>query len=143
MKTLGKNYPKLKVQSCATQYFPLECNIVTYEYSVSSLIYPSMIVYYNWCIDMPSTCDSSLSYDDFRTRYIVINVYYSSLTYTQMLEMPTMTFAGLLASIGGSMSFIVGISCFTIFEIVELSVLFMHALCKSYSNKVQDEGIRA
>ena len=87
---------------------------------------------------MPSTCDSSLSYDDFRTRYIVINVYYSSLTYTQMIETPAMSFAGLLASIGGSMGLIVGMSCFTIVEIVELVCLLVYAVSKSDSNKVDD-----
>ena len=79
---------------------------------------------------MPDTCDQNLTYDEFRTRFITINVYYSSLTYTKINVKPTMTFTDLLAAIGGSMSLIVGISCFTVFEIGELFVLFICELCK-------------
>ena len=129
-KCFSNIFYKNEIESCATKYCPLECSFVIYDFSVSSLIYPNTEIFSNWCTDMPTTCDPSLTYDQFRTRFITINVYYSSLTFTKINVTPTMTFTGLLAAIGGSMSLIVGISCFTVFEIGELFVLFICELCK-------------
>ena len=42
-----------------------------------------------------------------------------------------MTLTDLLASIGGSLSLIVGLSCFTLFEIGELVCLLVHALLRT------------
>ncbi len=48
-----------------------------------------------------------------------------------------MTFAGLLANLGGSLGLIVSVSVFTVFEIVELFFLIMHVLFSKWTNTLQ------
>ncbi len=63
-----------------------------------------------------------------RSYFVSFNVFYPSLSYTSFKTEPAMTFAGLLANLGGSLGLIVSVSVFTLFEIVELFFLIMHVL---------------
>jgi hypothetical protein len=51
---------------------------------------------------------------------VSINIYYDSLSYTQTTESPKMNLVSLLASIGGNLSLLLGISLFSLFEAIEL-----------------------
>jgi len=127
-----KEFFRNDLTSCQTNLCPLECNTMKYDYAVSSLIFPSVAAYYYNCEDNPGNAYvCSLSYEEYRIRKIKFTVYYSSLTYTHIAETPTMTITDLLASIGGSLSLIVGLSCFTLFEIGELVCLLVHALLRT------------
>ena len=81
---------------------------------------------------------SLVSYEDWRTQYIGVEVFYPQLAFTLIKVTPAMTLPNLIAGIGGSMGLIVGVSFFTILEIGELFVLLLNALLSNQvnSNKV-------
>ena len=123
---------------CATTSCPLECETVQYDLTVSSLINPTINVY-RWCIAYNCTSDAqdpSFTFDEFRMRFVRVSVFYSGLEYTQLDVVPAMTLLNLVANIGGSMSLIVGLSFFTVFEMVELFVLMAHS-CLSKNVKTK------
>ena len=51
--------------------------------------------------------------------FIVLSIFYDSLSYTQITESPQMDFIALLGSIGGNLGLFLGVSVFSFFEIVE------------------------
>ena len=69
-----------------------------------------------------------ISFEEFRRYFVSFNVFYPSLSYTSFKTEPAMTFAGLLANLGGSLGLIVSMSVFTVFEVMELFFLIMHVL---------------
>jgi hypothetical protein len=111
---------QVDVVKCATEYCPLECNSIEYDLTVSSTISPTLNDYNSLDIS------SIMSYEEYRTQFVNIVVYYSQLEYTLIEETPATTLASLIANLGGTMSLIVSVSFFTIFEIGELIFLLLH-----------------
>jgi len=126
--------------ACASSSCPLECQSVEYDLYVSSLTYPSTALYYGECnpYHWIPECISNphMSYDDYRTLYVKFDVYYSTLAYSEVSVVPAMTIFDLIGNIGGSMSLIVSISFFTLFEIIELLILMMHAVFCKKTNRI-------
>ena len=113
---------EIDVIKCASESCPLECETIQYDLTVSSLIKPTINDYNA----LPRKV-SSLSYEEWRTKSVKINVFYSQLEYTLIEETPAMTFASLVASIGGKMDLLVSVSFFTLLEVIELFFLLLHA----------------
>ncbi len=65
---------------------------------------------------------TNLTAEKARKSFTIINAYYDSLTYTQMTESPQMDIIALLASIGGNLGLFLGVS---VFSLCELIVVFM------------------
>ena len=65
---------------------------------------------------------TSLSAEKARKSFTMLNIYYDSLTYTEMTESPQMDIIALLASIGGNLGLFLGVS---VFSLCELIVVFM------------------
>ena len=53
-------------------------------------------------------------------KIVSFNIYYDSLSYVQTTESPKMNLVSLLASIGGNLSLLLGVSLFSLFEVIEL-----------------------
>ena len=53
---------------------------------------------------------------------VTVKLYYGSLSYTLTSESPQMDLVSLLASIGGNLSLFLGVSAFSLFEIVEVLI---------------------
>ena len=121
----SKEYSQVDPVKCASEYCPLECHSIQYDLSVSSLISPTFEEYNS--LNLSST----ISYDEWRTQIININVYYSQLEYTLIKETPAMNLANLIANLGGTMSLIVSLSFFTLVEIGELFSLIFYVLIRS------------
>jgi hypothetical protein len=64
--------------------------------------------------------------DDDRARESVtrVNIFYESLSYTVSTETPQMDFVSLLANIGGNLGLFLGVSLFSICELVEVAFEF-------------------
>ena len=125
---------------CESRSCPLECNTVEYDLQVSSLIDPSTDKYYGECNPyhyIPECyADTSMTYDDYRTLYVTFNVYYPSLKYTLIDVTPAMSIFSLLSNIGGSMSLIVSVSFFTLFEMAELFFLMVYVLAFNKNSQI-------
>ena len=102
---------------------PLECNSTRIKYYVSSFQLISD-VYVNYINQTPSLRN------DFVTRPIVpdvvknsiaiVNVFYGSLSYTESTETPKMDVIALFGAIGGNIGLFLGVSLFTIGELITL-----------------------
>ena len=51
-----------------------------------------------------------------------VNIFYESLSYMESTESPKMNIVSLLASMGGNLSLFLGVSVFTLAEIVEVVI---------------------
>lgn len=68
-----------------------------------------------------------------RESFVKLNIYYDSLSYTETTEAPQMDIISLLASIGGNLSLFLGLSVFSLFELIE--VLLMIVYFKFYKKR--------
>jgi hypothetical protein len=107
---------------------PLECNQTFYKASVSSSRLIRKNSYISYLNQHPNvlpdfinkTIDSSLA----RESIASVNVYYESLGYKESTESlySEMDLVSLFASIGGSLSLFLGVSVFSICEIIEVAL---------------------
>jgi len=63
---------------------------------------------------------TSLTDEKARRSFAILNVYYDSLTYTELTESPQMDIIALLASIGGNLGLFLGVSIFSLFEVIQV-----------------------
>jgi hypothetical protein len=68
-----------------------------------------------------------MSYEEYRTQFVGIVVYYPQLEYTLIEETPATILTNLIANLGGTMSLIVSVSFFTLLEL-EIFVLLFHVI---------------
>ena len=74
-----------------------------------------------------------------------VNVFYSSLSYTSTTETPQVNFVSLLASIGGNLGLFLGVSVFSLCEIVEvvIEIYFILKAKKHVSQATASNDINA
>jgi hypothetical protein len=135
---------------CATNSCPLECESIEYDLSLSSLVNPSFLSWYEtgMCNFYKDLCYSYIDYygngaeiwdtnwENYKNHFVKFNVFYKSLSYTEIDTSPATTVSTLVANLGGTMSLIVSVSAFTIAEIVEFIFLMIYALIFKKSTKV-------
>jgi len=122
-------------EKCSSEC-PLECNSVTYHYSLSSLSFPSQSFYNKFYSD-PIYINVTMKYginistlESFQKYYLMLNVFYPYLEYTQITETAKFTWIDLLSQIGGSLGMFLGFSIFHLIEIVEILWIFFCILLK-------------
>ena len=91
------------LEDCAKKQCPLECDSVRYDFTVTSL----------------ANGEGS---------FAQVWVFYQSLEYTLMTEVPKMAFVDLLAQIGGNLGIFVSLSAFTFVEIIQVFFLIFSIL---------------
>ena len=133
-----KKFSLFNPVECETQSCPLECYSVNYDTSISSLRMDSIDNYYAYHNYNDPTL---LEYETWKMKFLTIYVYYSRVEYTLIEVTPSMNFPNLLANIGGSMSLIVSVSAFTLFEFIELVALLVHAFFTSATQSNKDCSI--
>ena len=110
---------------------PLECNQTLYKTSISScqLIgnqYKSYIL--NNSNLLSDYINRTIDANTARESFVKVNLFYSSLSYTSTNETPQMDLVSLLASIGGSLGLFLGVSVFSLCEIVEVMIEIIYIL---------------
>ena len=115
---------KYSRQECVRTSCPLECDSVHYDLSVTSLAYPSLQLYESQNDELKR----NQTYESFKASLIQFNVFYPSLEYTIIKESPKLTALDLFGQIGGTLNIFVSLSIFTLFEMLEVVVLVLHAL---------------
>ena len=122
----------LEYELCTPQC-PLECNQTLYETSISfsQLIGSKYVPFINDNPNLNSdfenrTIDAATSKESF----VYVNIFYSSLSYTLTTETPQMNIVSLLASIGGNLGLFMGVSVFSLCEIVEAFIKIYYFLKK-------------
>jgi hypothetical protein len=107
---------------------PLECNQNLYKKSISF----NQLNVNSWYYDFYSKIENNpnlmsdfverkLTLYDIQESFVNVNIFYDSLSYTESIESPRMDFFSLLASIGGNLSLFLGVSFFSLFEIIQVT----------------------
>ena len=102
---------------------PLECKKTLYKTTLSSsqLIANS---YVSKIKNNPKLASDfyyrNIDTNSVKEGIVNLNIFYESLSYTQSIELPRMDFVSLLASIGGNLSLFLGVSFFSLFEVIQL-----------------------
>jgi hypothetical protein len=117
---------------------PLECESVTYDYSVSTLDFPSREFYETSINDrtfykiLSNTFGTNVTYDLYKENFLSLNVFLSSNKYTQIIEIPKISTIDLISGIGGSIGIFLGFSIFSLIEVLELlfQVIFISVFKK-------------
>jgi hypothetical protein len=97
---------------------PLECDTITYDWSMSTLDYPSTNLFNT--IRNNSKFYSNYSFTEYKESHLVLNVYYPSVEQLEIIEIPKTSFAELLANLGGVLGIFLGFSIFSVVEFFEL-----------------------
>ena len=131
---LTKKISEFDVNDCIKNSCPLECDSISYDLSLSSLVSPSEAFYRTLLVNTPKTLfDSynlSVTYETYLSKSVYFYVYYPSLQYTLINETPKMSIFDLLTQIGGSLGMFVSFSIFSLFEMIEIFALLVYCLIK-------------
>lgn len=103
----SKFYNSKSATECTLQC-PTECNTINFVQSIALARYPS-----KWLISQSG--ESRIDPAD----RLIVNIYFSQMSYTLIEETPAMTVDQLLALIGGSLGLFLGVSFLTLVEAVE------------------------
>jgi hypothetical protein len=113
-------YTKDNMNKKCTMHCPLECDEITYDYTLSSSDYPTEHVYDILKGDIHVSRVSNLTYSKFKERSLMVNIFYSQLNYLAITQVKKFQFMDLLASIGGLLGFFVGMSLLSFIELAEI-----------------------
>ena len=104
---------------------PLECNSTEYKVLLSSN-YIAGIRYANYITQNPNLLDdfdsSEIDSERARQSFVTLNIFYDSLSYELSTESPQIDLVSLLASIGGNLSLFLGVSVFSLCELIEVFI---------------------
>jgi len=132
----------LNINECVSKYCPLECQSYEYELSLSSATNPTL----NYFLNLPQNYkdiyasilelnNQSFTYDVFKSIYISMNIYYSSLDVEQVSETPKVVLSDLFVQIGASLGIFISFSVFTFFEFVEILFRIVYLLVSERKHK--------
>ena len=115
------NFRDEELTECYKQC-PLECDSTTYDSQLSSLDYPSRMVYMRLRALNESRMGNT-SFEEAKESLISLKVYYSFTQYTEIREVPKTLVFDLISQIGGSLGMLLGFSIFHLIELIEVVVL--------------------
>jgi hypothetical protein len=104
------------------EYCPLECDEIIYEYTLSSADYPTEYAYQILKKDHHFSRYKNLTYEMFKQRSLMVNIYYSKLGYLSVSQVKKVEFMDLLATIGGLLGFFIGMSLLSFIEFFEIAI---------------------
>lgn len=112
---------------------PLECNKTNFYTSMSSSnSYPTR--FYESYLLANSPIKELYNKSDFsqplRYNILKLNIYFDSLSYTKIVQVPAINVFTLISNIGGSVGLVLGLNVFTLFEFIELSVTILLLVLK-------------
>ena len=117
----------------------LECNQTRFLTTISDLELDGS-TFVNYIKEHPKLAadfvTTPLNADTAKKSVLQLNVFYSSLTFTQSEEIPKMDMVTLLGSIGGVLGLFMGVSVFSICEMLEIVIESGLILSKKRRKKV-------
>ena len=126
--TLQFNH-EFNINKICGQYCPLECDSVEYEITTTVSQYPNVphamsllgeTTALNKIIQSKYPPDYNITYEDLRNSMIAFNVFYKSLQYTSITEIPKTQRIDLVANIGGLLGLFIGVSFLSFGELIEI-----------------------
>ena len=118
---------------------PLECDQILYRTSLSSLLLNGYN-YINYIQSNPNLASDfinrTLDLTSARESFVQVNVFYQSLSYTLTTESPQMDGVTLFGSIGGNLGLFLGVSVFSLCELIEVTFQ-VYFILKQRKNNVK------
>ncbi|RMZ98095.1 amiloride-sensitive sodium channel subunit beta, partial [Brachionus plicatilis] len=119
---------------------PLECDSVSYSFIKSESRYPSASyakeISKNDALKHLFNNRSNVSLEEYRENILAINIYYEFLKETEITESASISWDGLVGSIGGTLGLFMGISILSIVEFIDLFIQIIYKSLKINENKV-------
>ena len=114
---------------------PVECNHVTYDFTLSSIDYPSEQFFYTLKNESGKKY-ADTSFEAYRQTHLSLSIFYAHLEYIEISEIPKITLIDSISSLGGSLGIFLGLSIFSFIEIFEIlfQIVFAYVLQKKNSN---------
>jgi len=138
----GDNFNGTFINENCISSCPLECNQNIYDTSTSS----SILNGYSYIYDILTRPNLSkdfinrtLDASSAEKSFVQLNIFYESLSYTLTEESPQIDTVSLIGSIGGNLSLFLGVSFFSLSEIVEVIVEIIFILNQRKENKIDQE----
>ena len=120
---------------------PLECDQALYKTSVSFSQMSENEYYVQSIKTRPNlTLDflnRTLNSQTAKESIVRVNIFYESLSYTLATESPKLDGISLLGEIGGNLGLFLGISVFSVCEVIEVAIEIFFILNKRHQNKVK------
>ena len=108
---------------------PLECQTVEYKYTLSFIQVTGQGFFKGYAKTIANNANLA---DDFVTSpingetvgksLVVLNIYYDSLTYTEITDTENMSYALLLANVASTLGLFLGINVLSLFELIDVLI---------------------
>lgn len=126
------------IEEKCLKFCPLECNKTSFKYTLSSTQLTGDLLS-DYINENPNLLNDfkneSVSRETAKISVISLNIFYDSLSYTNITESPKINLISLLAYVGGILGLFLGVSVFSIFELIEVIIEIFYL--KSNLTKVQ------
>ena len=117
---------------------PLECDSVTYLAVPSSVIYPSDMfaaqLKRNSDVQEKFNGRTNITTEELRSNLLVINVFYSSLSYQSFTESPKTQVVDLVSNIGGILGLFLGLSFISFADFFDCVFYLLMAFLSRHAN---------
>ena len=119
---------------------PMECDYAENIVTTSSAKFPNK--YYKNLLWKSSKVNASgISFEDIDSAVLRIFVYYETMKYTNIQELPLTDFNTFLSNLGGTLGLYIGISFLSIIELVELIIMLLKTWIEFKSQqKIKDSS---
>lgn len=114
-----------------SEYCPLECETITYSIQKSHGTYPST----SYAIDLAKSekiielfgNKSDISQEELKENILAINIYYENMKQTEITENASISWDGLVGSIGGTLGLFLGMSILSFAELIDLIIQIIYS----------------
>jgi hypothetical protein len=122
------------VLNCLT-HCPLECNSTEFKLSTTSQAYTGKMFEYivKGTPEFASDFKSAITTETASNKFVQLNLYYDSLTFTTSSDTPSMDIVAFLGNVGGTLGLFLGVSVLSVCEFVHVIV----ESCILVSNRIK------
>jgi hypothetical protein len=101
---------------------PLECDQIVFNHAMSSADYPTENGFQILKSDHHFSRFNNLTFEKFKERSLMVNIFYSKLSFWSVSQVKKIEIMELLAKIGGLLGFFVGMSLLSFVEFLEIII---------------------
>ena len=132
-------FDEIGVTSKCQQECPIECLVINNKAQVHVTTYPTN--YYLNFLKLQTNLTRKYSnkttlIEDIQNSVAKINIFYNEISYTALVETPTVTLNTLIGNIGGQLGLFIGISFLSLIEVVEFGFEILRTI---YHHLVQNK----